>query len=288
MPAAEVDVTGDLVQRLIASQHPDLAGLPVTFLANGWDNVLYRVGDRLVARLPRRALGAEIIVNEQRWLSSFTLPLPVPRPERVGTPSAAYPWPWSLVPYLPGEPASSAPDTDGEAAAVALGGFLRALHVPAPADAPVNRVRGHWVGEREDSFRANLAAASGQVDEAVVLRVWAEAVAAPRYAGPPLWLHGDLHPANILVRDGKVSGVIDWGDITSGDPATDLSVAWSLLPLSCHETFWASYGGADSALRARARGWALRLALVFLAFSADNPAMLAIGHRTLPRVLTSP
>ena len=298
MPPAEVDVTGDLVRHLIASQHPDLAGLPVTFLASGWDNVLYRVGDRLVARLPRRALGAEIIVHEQRWLPSFTLPLPIPRPERLGAPSSAYPWPWSLVPYLPGGPASAAPDLDGDAAAVTLGGFLRALHGPAPADAPVNPFRGFWVGEREDRFRSNLAAASGQVDEAAALRVWGEAVAAPRYAGPPLWLHGDLHPANILVRDGKISGVIDWGDITSGDPATDLSVAWALLPLSCHETFWAAYSGggsaggacadADDALRARARGWALRLGLVFLAFSADNPDMLAIGQRTLPRVLAQP
>jgi aminoglycoside phosphotransferase (APT) family kinase protein len=294
MPAAEVNVTAHLVRHLVSTQHPDLAGLPVTFLASGWDNVLYRVGGRLVARLPRRALGADVIVHEQRWLAELApaLPLPVPYAERTGTPNLLYPWPWSLTPYLPGGPVSEAGGPDGgsldyHAAAVALGEFLRSLHVPAAADAPVNPFRGCWVGNREDSFRSNLAAAAGQVDEAAALRVWTAATSAPRYDGPPLWLHGDLHPANILACDGKISGVIDWGDITAGDPATDLSVAWAVLPLECHEAFWKAYGTDDEALRARAHGWALRLGLVFLAFSADNPAMLAIGQRTLPRVLAS-
>lgn len=289
MPRAEVGITISLVRHLISSQHPDLAGQPVTFLASGWDNVLYRVGDRLVARLPRRALGAEIIVNEQRWLPELApdLPLPVPYAERIGTPNLMYPWHWSLTPYLPGEPASAADGLDWDAAAVALGEFLRALHVPAPADAPINPFRGCWVGNREDSFRSNLNAAGDQVDTGAALRVWAEATAAPLYDGPSVWLHGDLHPANILAHDGRISGVIDWGDITAGDPATDLSAAWAVLPPEHHEAFWKAYGTDDEPLRARARGWALRLGLVFLAFSADNPAMLAIGQRTLPRVLAS-
>jgi aminoglycoside phosphotransferase (APT) family kinase protein len=188
------------------------------------------------------------------------------------------------VPYLPGEPAGVS-TLDWAAAATAMGAFLRALHVPAPDDAPANPFRGMWVGEREDSFRRNLRTAGERVDQAAALRVWSDAVAAPRFAGPPVWLHGDLHPLNILVRDGRVSGVIDFGDITSGDPATDLAVAWFLLPLSHREAFWAAYGGADGALRARARGWALRLGTVFVAFSADNPVMLEIGERTVSRVL---
>lgn len=287
MPAAEVNVTAHLVRHLVATQHPDLAGLPVTFLASGWDNVLYRVGDRLVARLPRRALGAGIIVNEQRWLPELApaLPLPVPYAERTGAPNLLYPWSWSLTPYIPGGPVSEASGLDGDAAAVALGEFLRALHVPAPAAAPVNPFRSCWVGDREDSFRTNLASAADCVDEAAALRVWAAATSAPRYDGPPVWLHGDLHPANVLAHDGRISGVIDWGDITAGDPATDLSAAWAVLPLEHHDAFWKAYGAGGDALRARARGWALRLGLVFLAFSADNPAMHAIGQRTLSRVL---
>jgi aminoglycoside phosphotransferase (APT) family kinase protein len=288
MPAAEVQVDAELVRRLIVAQHGDLAGQPVRSLANGWDNVLFRVGERLIARMPRRELGAQIIGNEQRWLAELApaLPLPVPYAVRTGAPGDGYPWPWSLVPYLQGAPAFAALDLDMEAAAVALGGFLRALHVPAPEDAPENQFRGIWIGETTERFLANLRAACPAADIAAAERVWAAAVAADRHSGPPVWLHGDLHPANILVHDGQVSAVIDWGDITSGDPACDLAVSWLLLPTAHHETFWAAYGAADfAALRARAHGWALYFALVFLAFSADNPDMHGIGARTLPRVL---
>jgi aminoglycoside phosphotransferase (APT) family kinase protein len=296
MPAAEVEVTADLVRRLLADQHPDLARLPVEFLANGWDNELYRVGDGLVARLPRRALGAEIIKNEQRWLPGLAprLPLPIPYPERTGVPALGYPYSWSVVPYLPGVPAAQAGSFDPAAAAVAVGGFLGALHVPAPADAPANPARGVPLAERAGSFAANLALLTGQpgqglVDRDAVLGVWDAALAAPGYGGPPVWLHGDLHPANILVHDGQVSGVIDFGDITAGDPASDLSVAWMLLALGRHDSFWSAYqaagGRVDNALRTRARGWALNLALVFLAYSEDNPVLLEAGRRTLRTVL---
>ena len=133
MPAAEVEVSPDLVRRLLADQHPDLARLPVEFLANGWDNELYRVGDGLVARLPRRALGAEIIKNEQRWLPGLArrLPLPIPYPERTGVPGCGYPYSWSVVPYLPGVPAAQASSFDPAGAAAAVGGFLGALRARA-------------------------------------------------------------------------------------------------------------------------------------------------------------
>ena len=294
MPAAEVDVSADLVRRLLADQHPDLARLPVEFLANGWDNELYRVGDGLVARLPRRALGAQIIINEQRWLPGLAprLPLPIPRPERTGAPACGYPYSWSVVPYLPGVPAAQASSFDPAAAAAAVGGFLGALHVPAPADAPANPFRGVPLAERAGTFAANLALIGGQVDRDAVLRAWVAALTAPGYDGPPVWLHGDLHPANILVNDGQVSGVIDFGDITAGDPASDLSVAWMLLPPGGHAIFWSAYqaaggagGRAADALRARARGWALNLAVVFLAHSEDNPVLRQVGRRTLSTVL---
>jgi aminoglycoside phosphotransferase (APT) family kinase protein len=302
MPAAEVEVSADLVRRLLADQHPDLARLPVEFLANGWDNELYRVGNGLVARLPRRALGAEIIKNEQRWLPGLAprLPLPIPYPERTGVPAHGYPYSWSVVPYLPGVPAAEASSFDPAAAAAVVGGFLRALHVPAPADAPANPFRGVPLAERAGNFAANLALLTGQADQAdqdqvnrgAVLRVWDAGLAAPSYDGPPVWLHGDLHPANVLVNDGQVSGVIDFGDITAGDPASDLSVAWMLLPLGCHASFWSAYQAAGGswvrvgdALRARARGWALNFAIMFLAHSEDNPVLLQVGRRTLSTVL---
>jgi len=296
MPAADVEVSADLVRRLLAGQHPDLAGLPVVFLANGWDNELYRVGDGLVARLPRRALGAQIIKNEQRWLPTLAprLPLPIPYPERTGVPALGYPYPWSVVPYLPGVPAAQAGSFDPAAAAAAIGGFLGALHLPAPADAPANPARGVPLAQRAGRFAANLALLTGQpgwdqADRDAVLRVWEAALEVPGYDGQPVWLHGDLHPGNILVNDGQVSGVIDFGDITAGDPASDLSVAWMLLPLDCHDRFWSAYqaadGRVDDALRARAKGWALNLAIVFLSHSEDNPVLQAVGNRTLSTVL---
>jgi aminoglycoside phosphotransferase (APT) family kinase protein len=296
MPAAEVEVSAELVRRLLADQHPDLARLPVEFLANGWDNELYRVGDGLLARLPRRALGAEIIKNEQRWLPGLAprLPLRIPAPERTGVPAHGYPYCWSVVPYLPGGPAAQARSFEPAGAAAALGGFLGALHVPAPADAPANPFRGVPLAERTGSFAANLAVLAGQdlPGRDAVLREWDGALAAPGYDGPPRWLHGDLHPANILVHDGQISGVIDFGDITAGDPATDLSVAWMLLPLGFHAGFWSAYQAADGssvqpgdALRARARGWAVNFAIMFLAHSEDHPVLREVGRRTLRTVL---
>ena len=299
MPGAEVDVTADLVRRLLAEQQPDLARLPVTPLSNGWDNTLFRLGQDLVARLPRRALAAGIVRNEQRWLPVLAprLPLPIPVPVRIGEPAAGYPWAWSVVAYLPGTPASDDPPLDLAGAARTLGGFLAALHAPAPPEAPANPYRGVPLADRAENFAKNLDMLTGHVDRAAVQAAWAEALAAAPYAGPPRWLHGDPHPANILVSDGQVSGMLDFGDITAGDPATDLSLAWMMLPREHHGAFRAAYRAAttahantttppdDDALWRRARGWALNLAIVFLAWSADNPRLRTVGERTLHSVL---
>src|SRR6202167_555776 len=179
MPAADVEVSADLVRRLLADQHPDLARLPVEFLANGWDHELYPGGGGLVARLPRRALGAEIIKNEQRWLPGLAprLPLPIPYPERTGVPACGYPYSLSVVPYLPGVPAAEASSFDPAGAAAVVGGVLGALHVPAPAAAPATPFRGVPLAERAGSFTANLALLTGQagqdlLDRDAVLRAW--------------------------------------------------------------------------------------------------------------------
>jgi aminoglycoside phosphotransferase (APT) family kinase protein len=291
MPAAEVVVSADLVRRLLARQHPDLADLPLRFLANGWDNVMFRLGQERVVRLPRREIAATIILNEQRWLPGLAgkLPIPIPYPERTGVPADGYPWSWSIVPYLPGSPAADGPPLDPEYAATAIGGFLGALHMPAPPDAPLNPVRGVPLRAREQAFAANLHVVSG-IDSDAVLDVWASAIAAPGHAGPPAWVHGDLHPANILVHDGRISGVIDFGDITAGDPAADLSVAWMLLPPRAHGVFRSAYeaignGMIDDAMWSRARGWAIALGVMFLAHSADNPQLHAVGHRAVHAAL---
>jgi aminoglycoside phosphotransferase (APT) family kinase protein len=292
MPAAEVSVSPALVRRLLAVQQPDLAHLPVEVMANGWDNLMCRLGDELIVRLPRRALAARLVEHEQRWLPVLApaLPLPVPVPVRIGRPALGYPWPWSIVELLPGRAAAGNPPADPRDAAVSLGGFLGALHVPAPPDAPANASRGIPLADRGAGVATQASQLGGVADRGAVMRVWEAAAATRQWDGPPVWLHGDLHPANILVHRGRISAVIDFGDITSGDPATDLSVAWMLLPGKCHEAFLDAYraglgrdAGGDT--WARARGWALALSLVFLTHSADNPLMAEIGRRTITAVL---
>jgi aminoglycoside phosphotransferase (APT) family kinase protein len=292
MPKAEVDVTLDLVRKLLDDQHPDLAGQPIETLANGWDNVIFRLGDDLLIRLPRRELAARLVLHEQRWLPVLAPRLPpeikIPAPVRVGRPTRDYPWSWSITPFLPGQVAARTPPADPVKAARSLGSFLRKLHFPAPADAPRNRVRGVPLAERDETVMSNIDILRGVIDEAAVTAEWETARDTQDWEGPPVWLHGDLHPANMLVHDGRLSAVIDFGDITSGDPATDLSAAWMLFPDPAHrEVFWATYANAGDQTKARAKGWALAFALVYQAHSADNPLMAGIGRRVLSAVLNT-
>lgn len=284
MPAAEVDIDIDLVAALIESQRPDLASLPVALLANGWDNVSYRLGSERVVRLPRREIAVPLISNEAAWLPVLApeLPLPVPVPEFVGSPGLGYPWPWLVVPYLRGVPAAAAGELDYSRSAEQIADFLVALHRPAPDGYPINPYRGTPIQSRAPGVSDRLQLLDEDARE-IVHRLWEESVAAPEHEGPPLWIHGDLHPGNVLVDAGVVSGIIDFGDITAGDPATDLAVVWSLLDPAQNE-FWNSYGG-DEALRLRARGWAIALGLAYLANSADNPVMDSIGRVTIEAVL---
>ncbi|EPD69586.1 hypothetical protein HMPREF1211_00132 [Streptomyces sp. HGB0020] len=286
MPAAEVSVSVDLVRRLLDEQHPDLADLPVEELANGWDNLVCRLGEEFLVRLPRRAVAAALVAHEQRWLPELAdrLPLPVPAPVRVGKPTDQYPWSWSVVPFFPGRIAARSELDDPCSAAATLGGFLNALHAPAPSAAPANPARGVPLAERAEGVLTRLAHVEPD-DRAIALLIWERALAAPVWSGPPLWLHGDLHPANLLVDHGRISAVIDFGDITSGDPATDLSVAWMLFTAEQRAALRQAYGRADDATWVRARGWALALSLVFLSHSADNPLMHGIGERTFRAVL---
>ena len=287
MPSAEVPLSQELVRALLSDQHPDLAGLGIEVLANGWDNMVCRLGDNYLVRLPRRAAAASLVVNEQRWLPVLAgrLPLPVPAPVRTGRPGRGYPWAWSVVPYLPGEIAARTPPTDPAQAALALGAFLKALHLPAPSDAPANPVRGVPLAGRAAGVMAQLPILGNLYERAAALRIWESSVAAPVWTGAPVWLHGDLHPANILVDHGRIAAVIDFGDITAGDPATDLAAAWMLLPAPQREQFRRAYGRADHDTWTRARGWALALALAFLTNSADHPVIAEIGRRTLKAVL---
>jgi aminoglycoside phosphotransferase (APT) family kinase protein len=291
-PPADVAVDTALVRALLHEQHQDLAGLPLSETAAGWDNHQFRLGDALAVRLPRRALAANLIEHEQRWLPLLSprLPLPIPVPVRTGRPGCNFPWWWSVVPWLDGTSAAGAPLPDPAVNAVELGQFLRALHQPAPADAPENPWRGVPLAERTRSVLERVKQLGDRVDGARIVAVWDEVVRTPRWPGPALWLHGDLHPGNLLIRGLHMSAVLDFGDLTSGDPATDLSIAWMVLPPSVRPTFRAAarspFNPIDDETWMRARGWALALGLVYLASSRDDPLLAASGEATIQAVLS--
>ncbi|MFD7639347.1 aminoglycoside phosphotransferase family protein [Kitasatospora sp. NPDC059795] len=264
MSIEESGITGELITRLLREQHPDLAELPVRFGAFGWDNQLWRLGEDLAVRMPWATGDADALLRkEHAWLPALAadLPLPVPVPQRLGEPSAAFPRPWLVTTWVPGEPADRAPVTDGAAAADALAGFLTALHRPAPAEAPAGRGRGGPLAEHDRSFEQGLAETTrlGLITDPDGIRaLWRDALAAPAWTGPRSWLHGDLHPANLLTADGSYSGVVDFGDLCAGDPACDLAAAWTLLPADARDRFHHAYRpAADPATRRRARGWAV-------------------------------
>ena len=288
-PAADLMPDPSLVQALLQEQHPDLAHLLPVKVAEGWDNVLFRLGDELAVRLPRRAASATLIEHEQRWLPQLSLRLPVPVPVtvRVGVSGPLFGWSWSVVPWLPGQSLLHAISPDPVTTGAVLEGFLRALHQPAPVDAPGNPWRGVPLEARTAALHTHLQQLDGVVDRTAVLSLWDRALSAPPWPGPPLWLHGDLHPGNLLVSDGRLSGVIDFGDLTSGDPATDLSLLW-MLPRSMRWTFEAWADEQPDALRIRARGWALALGLAYLAQSPDDAPMAALGQRTINAALDEP
>jgi len=290
-PAAEIEIDAPLVQALLEDQHPDLGALPLTRLDAGWDNSMWRLGPDLIVRLPRRAVAVELALREQRWLPPLapTLPLPVPAAVPIGGPAEPVARPGAIVPGVDGEPGDRATLHDPDRSAARLGGFLRALHRPAPDDAPHNSFRGVPLADRAATVAERLAALADEIDGAAVARVWAQAGAAAPFSTPPVWLHGDLHPANVLVHDGVLAGIIDFGDICAGDPATDLAAAWMLLPAPSMPAFRAAYGGVDPDLERRGRGWAALFGLLLLAIGLDDkPTYAAIGRATLARVTGAP
>ncbi|WP_280398009.1 aminoglycoside phosphotransferase family protein [Nocardia carnea] len=287
-------MTEDLVRELLREQHPDLAGLTIHEVTGGWGNQMWRLGDELAVRMQRMDPTPDLQLKERRWLPVLAprLPLPVPTPVRFGEPSERFPKHWTVMTWVPGEPLDHATISRGAHAADTLASFLRALHVPAPPEAPVATDRTHprgCTGGFESLFRA-VAPADLAYD---VRAVWDDAVAAGQWEGPPVWVHGDLHPANAVVSDGTLSGIVDFGDLFAGDPAWDLAAAWVLLPVNTAARFFDMYAHADEAAVQRARGLAAMKSL-FLMLMGQNgdrglpggkPHWGPVGRAALERVL---
>lgn len=292
----EVRFEQDLVRALLRDQHPDLADLELRDVNGGWDNQQWRLGQELAVRLPRTERAPALLRTEQTWLPVLAgrLPLPTPTPVRIGKPSSLFEHTWTIMRWVEGDPADHAPVTRAEAAEV-LAEFLGALHVPAPADAPANATRGVPLSGLQEGVEAGFEVVAGHPSAKGAREVWEEAAAAPGWQGTPLWLHGDLHPANVIVRDGMLAGVIDFGEMCAGDPATDLSAAWIVLPAGAANRFFDTYGRADEATITRARGWAVLRALGLIGIGRNGrlglpggkPTWEPAGFATLERVLAA-
>ena len=290
IPAAEVRIDARLVSRLLAQQCPHLADPHVESFAHGWDNELFALGPDLLVRLPRRAAAAELIQHEIATLPHLArrLPVPVPVPVFAGVPGAGFPWRWTVVPRLDGRTAAGVAVADRGRAAVDLAEFLTALHTPAPPDAPVNPVRGVRLSDRAAQWLPRIRRVAG---EAALTR-WLQGAAAPAWPGPAVWLHGDPHPMNLLLdADGRLTGVIDFGDVCAGDPASDLAVAWLMFDGDARAEFRASCDGSgsyDDDVWRRAWCWALGLAVAFGLHSDNMPALAEIARHGLAETLSDP
>ena len=287
-PDAEASIDTQLARALLSAQHPDLAKLPIRPADKGWDNAMFRLGDRLALRLPRRALAARLIEREQRWLPELAerLPLAVPLPIRIGQPGCGYLWSWSVVPWLEGNTADQELPRANQGERIAA--FLRALHVAAPGGAPVNPYRGVPLAEKAAVTEARIDRLSNRVT-ATIHRLWHDALAAPIDTAP-VWIHGDLHARNVLVKDGDFSGIIDWGDLGVGDRATDLAALWTVLPdTEIRQRAISAYGAISDATWRRAKGWAVFIGVVLLDTGlADHPRHASMGETILSRVREEP
>jgi aminoglycoside phosphotransferase (APT) family kinase protein len=283
-PDAEISIDAALVGHLVHSQHSDLASEEIREVAAGFDNSIWRLGTDLVVRLPRRAVAAQLIANELKWLPELSsrLPLNTSTPVRAGRADETYPWPWSISRWIEGVPGNEVmSDADGGCAEL-LGSFLRSLHRPAPPDAPVNEFRGVALRRYEQSYSQRIEQLGDVIDASAMSTILESAVAAPAWSRDPIWIHGDLHPANMIYHDGQLVGVVDFGDMCAGDPATDLAGAFMSLSLPAIARFFHAYGPVDRATVTRSLGWAVHFGLMFTMLGIhDEPTYAPIGARAL-------
>ena len=289
MHADEVGTDVALVQSLLAGQFPQWAGLPIEPVAShGTDHDIYRLGDQLAARLPRIGWAVTQAVKEAEWLPKLAphLPLAIPMQLAMGHPAEGYPFDWSVCTWLPGESANGTISDLGRAA-VDLAGFVKALLQidTAGAHPRPRHGRGGPLAEGDEQVRRSIAQLGDRIDQDAALRSWDESLDASVWDGPEVWVHGDLLPGNLLVIDGRLSAVIDFGGLNVGDPACDLQPAWNVFAGESRGRFRAALE-VDDASWLRGRGWALYQAVSALPYYWDtNPGMIRQASHALAQVL---
>ncbi|MDH6233260.1 aminoglycoside phosphotransferase (APT) family kinase protein [Mesorhizobium soli] len=266
-----VSITNELVGRLIAKQFPEWSGWPIAAVVpGGWDNRTFRLGDEMSSA----AAYVAQVEKEQYWLPKLApnLPLPISVPVAKGAPGEGYPWQWSVYRWLEGEPATAGGIADLTAFARALAGFLAALHrIDATGGPPAgedNFHRGGRLAVYDAQIRTALSALADRIDTAAAAEIWAAALAS-EWLDTPLWVHGDIAAGNLLVRDGALCAVIDFGCLAVGDPACDLVIAWALFSGDSRQAFRQALAFDEDTWR-RARGWALWKAAITAAGHDKN------------------
>ncbi|MDI2130690.1 aminoglycoside phosphotransferase family protein [Yinghuangia seranimata] len=290
----EVPVDEALVRALLEAQRPEWSGLPLAPAGAGTDNTMYRLGDDLLVRLPRTAGNAGAVRKEQTWLPRLAphLPRRIPEPVHAGTPAEAFPLAWSVYRWIDG--AEPGPDTVADWAAFGadLAAFVTDLHgvdlMGATRADDLSWYRGGTLGPCDAwvsrDFDACRAVAGADLDVDTLERLWRAALALPEPAGPHGWLHGDLKPTNLLVRDGGLHAVIDFGGLSVGFPDAEHATVWDLPP-QARRAYWDALG-LDEATWTRARAWAIAVAVSGLAYYRDTfPAFAAECRARLDAVL---
>jgi aminoglycoside phosphotransferase (APT) family kinase protein len=290
-PAPErITVDAEQVRQLVVDQFPQWAGLPVQPVSNGgWDNWTFHLGDGMLARLPSAAEYALAVDKEHRWLPALApqLPLTVPTPLAKGEPAAGYPYSWSIYQWLDGEPASAERIADPVRFAVDLAGFLAALQsldaTYGPPPGKHNWFRGGTLRTFDGLTQGALRELHGHIDVDLAREIWTNALDA-RWDGVARWFHGDVAQGNLLVIDGELAAVIDFGTCGVGDPACDLAVAWTLLTAAGRQAFRDRLS-VDDATWARGRGWALWKTLATCSYAlADVDEDAANAWRALGEI----
>ncbi|MEX0868858.1 MAG: aminoglycoside phosphotransferase family protein [Nitriliruptoraceae bacterium] len=300
----EVPIDAALVRWLVAEQHPRFAHLPIRLLATqGSDNVVFRLGEDLSVRLPRKPSAVAGLRTELEWLPRLAphLPLPVPVPVARGRPAGGYPFPWAICRWVPGTSPHTSGELDPDDTARRLGGFVRALQAIDSTGAPAaeeHTQRGGSLAASDEVTRAALEEVVGLMSSGRVSRelldppaaraLWDAAVEAPGWQGEGVWLHRDLYVGNLLATGGRLSGVVDFGGLVAGDPAGNVMAAWHVLPPEHRPTFLRIVD-ADPATQLRARGWVLSQGLLALPYYLEShDGMVRMAHRAITAALDRP
>ncbi|OKJ08112.1 aminoglycoside phosphotransferase family protein [Kitasatospora sp. CB01950] len=284
-----VVIDGGLVRRLVDAQFPEWAGLPLRGVAEaGSDHVIFRLGGELSVRLPRHVDAVGQVAKEWEWLPRLApeLPLAVPVPVAVGEPGFGYPWEWGVSRWLAGEVATVEGVGASTGEAVRLAEFLGALQgCSYTGHEGAAGAGGETLAERDAETRSAISALDEVFDGVAMTELWDAALGAPGWGRPPVWFHGDFHTGNLLTLGGRIGAVIDFGGLGVGDPACDLTIAFTLMSAGSRAAFRAALG-VDDATWTRGRGWALTTGLnAYTHYAAVNPRVAAQTTRQITEAL---